>query len=349
MLKKHILILFIIIILLSGCYYIPEGYSLLKTYSKAKDINKLLKKGDIPENEKEFFLMIKKIKDYAINNLGLKENKNYSKYIRIEKDYLVDVVTACEIDSFNQYEWNYLFMGKMPYKGFFKNGDALKEAQKFDTDKYDVYISEVDAFSTLGILRDPLFSFMMDYSIYGLADLIFHEQTHATIFLKDKISFNENLANFIGTEGAFIFIKETYGTESNIYKNTIDRIEDSKKFKKLLTDLYEKLSLIYNKNISKKEKIELKKIAINSWKNKFKVNYEKEFKTKSYRRIPEIEINNAYITIYRSYTKDLGIFYELYEYCNNDLVKFIEVVKKTKKYKGEPKKYIRNYIDGKID
>src|SRR4030042_3218804 len=99
--KKHILILSIIIILLSGCYYISEGYNLLTIYSKAEDIDKIMKKGNIPNDEKDFFLIIKKIKDYAINNLGLKENNNYSKYIRIDKDYLVDIVTACESDSFN--------------------------------------------------------------------------------------------------------------------------------------------------------------------------------------------------------------------------------------------------------
>ncbi len=346
MIKKYILILTVIIILLSGCYYISEGYNLLTTYSKAKDIDKIIEKGNISEDEKEFFLIIKKIKDYAVNNLGLKKNKNYSKYIRIDKNYLVDIVTACDSDSFNQYNWNYLFMGKMPYKGFFKYDEAVKEAKKFKKDKYDVYISEVDAFSTLGILSDPLFSFMKNYSIYELADTIFHEQAHATVFLKGQIDFNENLANFIGTEGAILFIKETYGMESDIYKNIINRIEDSKKFKKLLTSLYEDLLSIYNKNISKEEKLEQKKIAINNWKKDFKNNYEKEFKSNAYRGIPEIEINNAFISIFRSYTKDLSILYELYEYCDNDLKKFIEVVKNIKKYKGEPKIYIRNYING---
>lgn len=343
---KKALLLFISVLLLSSCYYISEGYNLLTTYSKAQDIDKIMNKENIQEDEKEFFLIIKKIKEYASKNLGLKENNNYSKYIRIDKDYLVDVVTACEVDSFNQYNWDYLFMGKMPYKGFFKYEDAVKEAKKFNKDKYDVYLSEVDAFSTLGILSDPLFSFMRNYSIYGSADIIFHEQTHSTIFLKGQIDFNENLANFIGTEGALLFIKDTYGMENDIYKNTINRIEDSKKFKKLLNNLYEELLSIYNKNISKEEKLELKKNIISDWKKDFKNNYKKEFKTKAYQRIPEIEINNAYITIFRSYTKDLSIFYELYEYCNNDLRKFIDVVKNTKKYKGEPKIFIRNYIDG---
>lgn len=343
---KKIILFLITILILPGCYYVTQGYGLFRTYSKAKKIDKIIKNKNLTKEEIEYFLLIQKIKKYSVEKLGLINNKNYTKYINIDKNYLVDVVYACEKDSFNQYQWNYMIMGKMPYKGFFDIKKAKKETDRLKKEGYDVYIGKVDAFSTLGILKDPVFSFMKDYSIYDIADTIFHEQTHATLFLKKHIDFNENLANFIGTEGALSFIKDNYGIKSDIYKNTLNSIKDSEKFKKLMKDLYKDLSLLYDKNISKNEKLIQKKIIINNWKEKFKNNYKNEFITKSYQRVPELDLNNAYITIFRSYTKDLSIFYELYEYCNYDLKKLIEIVKKIKNYKGDPKNYIKTQISG---
>ena len=341
--KKIILLLFIIL-LLPSCYYITQGYNLFKTYSKAKKIDKIIKNENLTKEEIEYFLLIQKIKKYSVEKLGLKNNKNYTKYINIDKNYLVDVVYACEKDSFNQYKWNYMIMGKMPYKGFFNINKAKKEAEKIKQKGYDVLIGKVDAFSTLGILKDPVFSFMKEYSVYDLADTIFHEQTHATIFLKKYVDFNENLANFVGTEGALLFIKDNYGINSEEYKNTLNYISDSKKFKELINNLYDELSITYKKDISKNEKFNQKKIIINNWKKKFSKNYKKEFKTNTYKKIPKVDINNAYITIFRTYTKDLSIFHELYKYCDYDLKKLIEIVKKLNKYKGNPNEFIKNYI-----
>jgi predicted aminopeptidase len=347
MTNKNFIILLIIIPLLSNCYYVTQGYNLVNTYSKAKKIENIIKEKDIAQEEKKFFLLIQKIKNYSVNKIGLVNNKNYTKYISLNKNYLVDLVTACEKDSFNQYQWNYMVMGKMPYKGFFNIKKVKKEAEKLKNE-YDVYIGKVDAFSTLGILKDPVFSFMQKYSVYELADTIFHEQTHATLFLKKHIDFNENLANFIGTEGALSFIIDTYGIDSDEYKNTLNLIKDSETFKKLMNDLYNELSLLYSKNISKNNKLKEKEKIINNWKKNFSKNYKSNFKTNAYQRIPEIELNNAYITIFRSYTKDLSIFYELYEYCDYDLKELIKIIKKLKKYKGDPINFIKNQMTKNI-
>ncbi len=38
--------------------------------------------------------------------------------------------------------------------------------------------------------------------------------SHATIFVKDSVTFNENLASFIGDQGARMFLKDAYGPDS---------------------------------------------------------------------------------------------------------------------------------------
>jgi predicted aminopeptidase len=54
----------------------------------------------------------------------------------------------------------------------------------------------------LGWFTDPILSKMLMRSEGDLANLIIHEMSHATIFVKDSIEFNENLATFIGDRGA---------------------------------------------------------------------------------------------------------------------------------------------------
>jgi len=45
----------------------------------------------------------------------------------------------------------------------------------------------------------------------SLANLIIHEMTHGTLFVKDNLELNENLANFVGDYGAVRFLTAKYG------------------------------------------------------------------------------------------------------------------------------------------
>lgn len=345
--KKIIVSIFISLLLLClcGCYYITEGCNLIHIYSKAKDIDSILEKQDLPQDDRELFILVKNIKTFASSDLGLRDNNNYSTYVKIERDYLVDVVSACASDSFTQYNWDYLFVGKMPYRGYFNYEDARKEALKFKEQGYDVFMRQVDAFSTLGFFKDPIFSFMKDYSIYYLANIIIHEQTHATIFISENIDFSENLAHFFGNEGAKQYIKKMYGDTSELLKHTILLEHDIKKYHTLLKELYDELSSIYNTDISKEQKLEKKAAAIKRWKENFGVYYTSYFKTDNFKKLPELEINNAFLATHMNYSRNLDLFYDLYKVCSFNLKKVMEVVKGVKDFNGDAFEFIKDYID----
>ncbi|MBN1798117.1 MAG: aminopeptidase [Spirochaetales bacterium] len=339
-----IISLSLLLLTLSGCYYVTEGCNLIQVYSKAKDIDTLLADESLPQDERELLMLVKDIKTFATTRLGLVDNKNYSSYVKIEQDYLVDVVSACSNDSFTQYNWDYLFVGKMPYRGFFKHEDAVKEAEKLKQEGYDVYLRQVDAFSTLGFFKDPVFSFMKEYSIYYLANIIIHEQTHATFFINGNIDFSENLAHFFGNEGAKQYLKETYGEQSEILARTILLENDIKKYHILLKELYDELDSIYNSGLSKEQKLESKAAAIKRWQDNFAARYTSTFKTDAFISVPEFEMNNAFLATHMNYSSNLDLFYTLYEVCSYDLVKVMQVVKGAKDYKGDAFAYLEEYI-----
>ena len=106
-------------------------------------------------------------------------------------------------------------------------------------------IRTADAWSTLGVFNDPILSNLLNRSVGSLADVIIHEMTHSTIFVKDSLEFNENLASFIGEKGSMEFLEMKFGPESEVYIGNHIYLQDKKKFywfvinsTKLLDSLY---------------------------------------------------------------------------------------------------------------
>ncbi|HTU01686.1 MAG TPA: aminopeptidase, partial [Candidatus Sulfotelmatobacter sp.] len=220
---------------ITGCasqvgYLAKQGTYLIRTSSGARSIDSLLASKDAPHSVRDLLQRVKAIKSFAVTQMGLRDNGNYTRYKVIAADHLVDVVSASDATSFTPYLWQYPFLGKLPYKGFYVATDAKAEADRLRGQGYDVIVRPVDAFSTLGFVRDPVYSFMDGYSPYELASTIIHEQTHATLFLRGQPQFNEELATFVGDEGAFEWLRATYGADSPEYQDALDQTADSATF-----------------------------------------------------------------------------------------------------------------------
>ena len=203
------ILVIIVMALCSGCYTVKQGATFLGYLNRAVPLEKLITDDDTPEAEADrlFAHRVMDIRRFAMEELGLAESRNYTRYVQLDRNFLAAVVSASADDSFARHYWRFPVVGRMPYKGFFNVNDARREREKLERRDLDVWVRGVDAFSTLGWFRDPLFSFMKDYSLYHLADLIIHELVHATVFLKNQVQFNEELAQFIGAEGARLYME----------------------------------------------------------------------------------------------------------------------------------------------
>ena len=303
---------------------------------------------EAPEEDRLFVQRVENIRRFAIEDLGLKESKNYTRYVELGRDYLAAIVSASAKDSFTRHEWWFPVVGRVPYKGFFNAEDARKERKKLEKKDLDVWIRGVDAFSTLGWFRDPLYSYMKNYSERSLADLIIHELLHATVYLKSHSQFNEELAEFIGTEGARLYIEKlragakgslSAGEDSAETRlNESDAKTDGETFRAFIRGLIEELDLMYKSEISRDEKLRRKEEIISEAKQKFKENYDTMFLTENYRNFTDLPVNNAYLELYRLYYGEDLYFKELYEKSGSDLPRFIAAAKAIKvKRNGDPK------------
>jgi predicted aminopeptidase len=329
--------------LLSGCYTLKQGSTMLGYLGRAVPLEDLLEEGGTEEAVKNrlFAEQVADIRRFAMDELGLKESKNYTRYVELDRNYLAAVVSASAKDSFTTHEWWFPVVGKVPYKGFFNPDDARKEAEKLRKKDLDVWIRGVDAFSTLGWFKDPLYSYMREYPLQDLADLIIHELLHATVYLKSYSRFNEQLAEFVGTEGARLYMEKAAPVTNTNTANTnganeADVKADRAAYIAFIQGLIAELDTVYQSDIPREEKLGRKAEIITAAQASFEENYESMFKTENYRGFSKLQINNAYLELYSLYYEEDTYFKDLYERNGRDLPGFIAAAKKLRG-KGDPK------------
>jgi len=335
--------------LLSSCYEATEGLKYLSMRSKAMSIDRALADPKTGGEERLLLERAKGARSFALSELGLKETKNYTSIVKLDADRLATVVQACAELSFDRYLWSYPVIGKMPYRGYFDPKDAAKEAAALKKRGLDVISRPIDAFSTLGWLSDPLFSFMSSYKEADIADLVIHEMTHATIFLKGDRpgaeEFNEELATFVGRKGALLYLAKEYGASSPEAAAAQADHEDAAAFASYLAGTAKELEAVYSSSASDDEKRERKAEVIAARAEEFKKEGPSIFKGPGYADFPMGKINNAYIDLYRLYEGESSLYGDFYDkVCGSDMKAFIGKVARIAKAKGDPKAEMRRML-----
>jgi len=253
----------------------------------------------VGEEAKEKIHFIQEVKRYGEEKLGLTRTKSYSKYFEVKGPVLY-VITASEKDCLQLYHWNFPITGEVTYKSFFTKGDVLKEQRFLETKGYDTFIQEAGAYSTLGWLKDPIFSSMLQWDEATLANLILHEMTHDTIYFKGQTDFNERIATFVGNQGVIDFLCEKYGKGSKEVIEAIHCQDDDLLFSQWIDQACQQLSRFYSREISKDEKLRERKELFQHLKEEF-MEKMASLKIGGYRNIEKAGINNAVLSAYRRY------------------------------------------------
>jgi predicted aminopeptidase len=326
----------------TGCYTAKQGATMIGYLNRAIPLEEL--DTEHSEENREFVRLVTDIRSFAMDELGLAASRNYTTYVDIDRDYLAAVVSASARDSFQRHEWSFPVVGRMPYKGFFNPEDARKEAAKLEKKDMDVWIRKVDAFSTLGWFKDPLYSFMRNYSPSRLADLLIHELVHSTVFIKGQVTFNEELAEFIGSEGARLYMETRYGTDSPEYRAMLETETDSRKFVSLVQQLIAELDTVYsNAGLSREEKLAEKERVIKEAQQRFEEEYDNNFSNDNYRGFSQMPINNAYLELFRIYYTEDNFFADLYERSGRNIQAFIAAAKTVTK-NGNPREQLESAL-----
>lgn len=188
-------------VLADGAWLLRQGVGLVAIWGSARPARELR---GAPGTDPGLVRLLDDAEDmrtFARNFLGLRTGDNYTGCIVLDHPWVARVVSSCGPFDFRPRTWEYPLLGALPYKGFFDPDEAQSEVRHLQQQGLETVDRGVQAFSTLGMLPDPLFSFMADWSSDDLACTIFHELTHATVYLPGEGGFNESLASFAGEEG----------------------------------------------------------------------------------------------------------------------------------------------------
>lgn len=225
------------------------GFSQLKGQIKvlwqSESIDHFLEDPDFPDSLKQKIRVIQDVKRFASDSLGLDSKKQYEKIFDQKQKGILWVVTAAPEFSLEAHKWSFPFLGELEYKGYFDSSKASIESERMRSLGYDVNISEVEAWSTLGFFSDPILSKMLDKEEGMLARLIIHELTHGAIYIKSDAEFNENLATFIGNEGAKQYLLHAYGPKSNEYELYIHNLNDIELFTSNVLEMRNAIEALY--------------------------------------------------------------------------------------------------------
>ncbi|MBD3242204.1 MAG: aminopeptidase [Chitinivibrionales bacterium] len=337
-------LLMTVLIVFDGCYLVKQGCYLAADHMRAKPVRKVLAHTQDPALD-SFLTAAQAIKAFAVDSLGLADDRNYTTYVETDRSYMVDVVSAARADSFEQHQWCYPIVGCVPYKGFYDPDDARTLADRLREDGLDVYQWHAGAFSTLGILTDPLYTYMRKYSLFDLASLIVHEQTHATLYLRGQAQFNEELATFVGTEGGLAFVAATLGDTSAEYRNARAQLRDKHTFREFIERLYARLDSLYSLDIPTETKLERKRALITESQQHFAHTYDEHFETDRYRGFAESDVNNAYLCVHATYNEELELYYRVYEQYGEKLKPTIAALLGAEESSLEPKEYVQSLIE----
>ncbi|MCF6360245.1 MAG: aminopeptidase [Cyclobacteriaceae bacterium] len=306
-------------------YGISQGKGQFIVLWNAQPIEEVLTNPNIADSVKQRLLVVNEIRRFAFDSLGLSPTNNYTTFFDQQGKEILWVVTACAPFKFEPKEWSFPIVGSFTYKGFFEVEKAIELTNDLKKEGYDVEMSSVSGWSTLGWFKDPVLSNMLEGTVGSMSNTLIHELTHGTVFVPDSMTFNENLASFIGRKGALKFLGNKFGRNSNEANGYAARLSDSEKFTEFMVLSATLLDSIY-KNIegfSLEEK--------QRYKAAFMTTFKSNIDTVSFnnpKRYQELfnglEMNNAGFISFLNYRERQSQFdVQLEQEFNNDLSTFI--------------------------
>ena len=305
-------------------YFWHLGKGQMSLLWRAKSISRVLKDKNLDPTVRKQLLLVEDLRAFAKDHIGLASSRNYTTYVDIGRGPVSWNLVVCPKDGLTPESWTYPVVGTVPYRGYFKKEQAEAARDHYAQKGFDTYLRPVSAYSTLGWFPDPILSTMLRYDEADLADLIFHELTHATLWIEGDVTFNESLASFVGEAGALMWLQNKYGKDAPVVQEVLDARADAVVFRTFMQHVATQLDSVYQSDLGTEDKFVQREIVFDKAQETF---YNLPLRTQWYDGFPQWKVNNARIALYRVYRARTDVFQRVFESVGEDLPKAIEVFK----------------------
>ena len=328
----------------SPLYVLRAAYEEGRILWRREPIAEYIEKPEVSPDTQEKLKLVLAVREFARDMLKLNVGGSYSSYSYVDRPDLTYLVLAAPKTELRPYTWWFLIVGDVPYKGYFSKADAEIELRRLQAEGYDTNLRTSAAFSTLGWFDDPLLSHLLRFDKITLAELVFHELFHNTLYLKGQGAFNESSANFVGHRAAIDFFLEKFGAASPEHERALRAWEEEKEFAEFIDGVVRTLTELYQKKIPRDDKLRLREEIFTRSKAEWarRVDGRPQHRFRGFAQQP---LNNAVLMHYVVYLKNLGLFEALYESQGHDLVRTIEALRQATEKGGEPFEAARLWLE----
>ena len=316
------------IIAISGCstvgYLTHTTNGHLAVVTSKEPITDILAKGKYSAQQREQLANVLRIRAFASDHIGLPDNKSYTEYVNLNRDYVTWSIFATDELSLQPTTWCFWIVGCVPYRGYFSEEKAEGFAEKLRASGHDVYVAPIPAYSTLGWFTDPLLSSMLRNGEIITAEYIFHELVHQQLYIKNDTNFNEAFASAVARVAVIDWLQAEGNTEGvDRYRAAIrKRLE----LFSLTQQLREELTSIYSSDSTDQQKRQQKRQAFQQHRERIYKLTEHWSNGEAYRNSVLRSLNNAKLNAQSTYNDLIPSFITLFDNCGKNYQRLYEVV-----------------------
>jgi predicted aminopeptidase len=264
---------------------------------------------------------VERIRRFACDHLSLPGNDSYGTYADLGRPYVTWVLYAAPEFSLKPKTWWYPTLGRLDYRGFFREADARELAATLREDGHDVVVGGVDAYSTLGWFHDPVLNCFVDYPEIALAELLFHELTHRRLFRAGDTDFNESLATAYAEEGVKRWLRhENRPADLSNYEAMLVRRND---FYREIDRTRAALDKLYQSGLSAEAMRPRKAKLMRDLQSRFR-ELRRRWGGRGLESWLDGELGNAHLVSVITYQEHTPVFHKLYRDCGGDPDEFFK-------------------------
>lgn len=309
--------------------------------ASARPIAEAVNDPRLDEEKRLKLAFVVRARDYAEQVVGLRVGSSYQSFADLGSRSLAWNLSASYKDRFEPYYWRLPIVGRLPYIGYFDLEQAKAERDRLVDHGFDTLIYEVDAFSTIGQLPDPVTSALLRRNLASLADTVFHELTHNTIYSFVDTIFDESLATFVGRTAGLEFLASEFGPDAPEIEQARRSYEDQDRFQLFLHDLNDNLRQVYDSDLSFDEKMARREEVIQAAQQRFAAEVLPLMNNPAgYETYTSFAFNNAFLLVHVRYNTSQDVFAAVYESTGHDWAATLQIFRDAAA-KADPIGYLR--------
>ncbi|HUP53019.1 MAG TPA: aminopeptidase [Longimicrobiales bacterium] len=280
----------------SPVYVIKAGIAEMQILQTRQPIHRVVNDPTTSADTRAKLAWVLEARRFAGDELGIDVGESYTMFTQLDRDTLALVVSAAPKDQLGAVTWWFPIVGRVPYRGFFSEDDALDAAADLEAKGYDTYVRPTAAFSTLGWFNDPLLSTVLDTDDVEVVQTVLHELSHQHLFVPGHVDFNESFATFVGRVAAIQFFctRAGGGPDTVRCQRAQARWRDFQRFSVFIDGLRNELEqLYYSRNASYDDKVRRRETIFAEALTRFEEEVQPTFEAFTFSGFVTTPLNNA--------------------------------------------------------